>query len=65
MLMLNNKNTYFNPRPREGSDGGRGELYRKVGISIHAPREGSDEIQRMKGNIDSIISIHAPREGSD
>ena len=33
-------------------------------ISIHAPREGSDdlaaEVTRLQG-----ISIHAPREGSD
>ena len=33
-------------------------------ISIHAPREGSDEIQDyLKGLV--WISIHAPREGSD
>ena len=33
-------------------------------ISIHAPREGSDEvIEDMIGC--AVISIHAPREGSD
>ena len=34
------------------------------GISIHAPREGSDEVMRQKA-AKSGISIHAPREGSD
>ena len=33
-------------------------------ISIHAPREGSDE-QRRRMRRGQIISIHAPREGSD
>ena len=34
-------------------------------ISIHTPREGSDE--RIEGAIDAVtdISIHTPREGSD
>ena len=35
-----------------------------LGISIHAPRTGSDEQQRPQGGI-SPISIHAPRTGSD
>ena len=33
-------------------------------ISIHAPREGSDELTRQQAR-DARISIHAPREGSD
>ena len=33
-------------------------------ISIHAPREGSDNNQEQYGD-DIAISIHAPREGSD
>ena len=33
-------------------------------ISIHAPREGSDIVEKIKG-IFKFISIHAPREGSD
>ena len=33
-------------------------------ISIHAPREGSDQIKRKQNN-KKQISIHAPREGSD
>ena len=33
-------------------------------ISIHAPREGSDEIWLHEG-LTMQISIHAPREGSD
>ena len=34
------------------------------GISIHAPREGSD-VQTHLRRCHSSISIHAPREGSD
>ena len=33
-------------------------------ISIHAPREGSDESARKEAKT-CLISIHAPREGSD
>ena len=33
-------------------------------ISIHAPREGSDSLQKA-GAGSARISIHAPREGSD
>ena len=33
-------------------------------ISIHAPREGSDQPQ-SKHPLFELISIHAPREGSD
>ena len=33
-------------------------------ISIHAPREGGDNIKRRYLNI-TVISIHAPREGGD
>ena len=35
-----------------------------VKISIHAPREGSDEAPKSAISAD-LISIHAPREGSD
>ena len=34
------------------------------GISIHAPREGSDRLRAARPR-DCTISIHAPREGSD
>ena len=36
-----------------------------VKISIHAPREGSDDRHRPRPGLVKIISIHAPREGSD
>ncbi len=39
-------------------------IRRKHEISIHAPREGSDEFGNRYRNVDRI-SIHAPREGSD
>ena len=34
-------------------------------ISIHAPREGSDQANAITTVWGSCISIHAPREGSD
>ena len=37
---------------------------RKLAISIHAPREGSDDVGQMS-SVAYYISIHAPREGSD
>ena len=40
-------------------------VQRISGISIHAPREGSDRSHWLTLNITRIISIHAPREGSD
>ena len=57
---------YFNPRPPRG-----GRLINitlelpKEDISIHAPREGGDRIERVDGRQDPHISIHAPREGGD
>ena len=38
---------------------------RRKGISIHAPRTGSDEFAKLGGWADINISIHAPRTGSD
>ena len=38
---------------------------RPRGISIHAPREGSDRGQIPRRKPAQFISIHAPREGSD
>ena len=35
------------------------------GISIHAPREGSDGRVKYHQMEVVVISIHAPREGSD
>ena len=36
-----------------------------VTISIHAPREGSDDVVVVFKLVHLVISIHAPREGSD
>ena len=56
---------YFNPRSPHGE---RREIKRVDvfggGISIHAPRTGSDNIARHAKEI-VVISIHAPRTGSD
>ena len=35
------------------------------GISIHAPREGRDELSTQPIRVLVHISIHAPREGRD
>ena len=43
---------------------GYGTVNKWVVISIHAPREGSDQIVQLFSQIRKI-SIHAPREGSD
>ena len=34
-------------------------------ISIHAAREGGDELKHCSFNVDVVISIHAAREGGD
>ena len=57
---------HFYPRSPRGERlrvGDRGDLH--FGISIHAPREGSDEANFQRFWPDEVISIHAPREGSD
>ena len=40
-------------------------FYRMQTISIHAPREGSDDTTTGETYRVTSISIHAPREGSD
>ena len=56
---------YFNPRSPQGE---RPRLERRhgrpAGISIHAPRRGSDNDDLVPPSIRDI-SIHAPRRGSD
>ena len=56
----------FNPRSPRGE---RPSILPTSGdhaqISIHAPREGSDEPPPPNPRRQSTISIHAPREGSD
>ena len=56
----------FNPRSPRGE---RLDFYwpalANIGISIHAPRGGSDHHQAVDSRATPIISIHAPRGGSD
>ena len=55
----------FNPRSPHGErPPRRGRTRRRNGISIHAPRTGSDG-KRRNHSWDFGISIHAPRTGSD
>ena len=55
---------YFNPRPPRGERPACIATQVVNGISILAPREGSDQERRMFLKY-QIISILAPREGSD
>ena len=41
------------------------EILTVLKISIHAPREGSDQVYEVEEVCNHYISIHAPREGSD
>ena len=56
--------TYFNPRSPGGERRERMGFYQRNGISIHAPRVGSDG-NRAYAAPPVNISIHAPRVGSD
>ena len=58
--------SYFNPRSPRGERLEHLSIgSRELGISIHAPREGSDLLMIMIMFLLFMISIHAPREGSD
>ena len=50
--------------PARGATSRDGAPVLTKGISIHAPRTGSDDIVEW-GGADELISIHAPRTGSD
>ena len=50
--------------PVRGATGANLAGLQKFTISIHAPREGSDDRGRVVERTEEI-SIHAPREGSD
>ena len=51
--------------PARGATGVRGGRAGRDGISIHAPRTGSDRSSADAGTDSQTISIHAPRTGSD
>ena len=56
----------FNPRSPHGERRFRGGAHLTAwGISIHAPRTGSDRRLRSSATRVDSISIHAPRTGSD
>ena len=55
---------YFNPRSREGSDGGASaDVPRASSISIHAPAKGAT-VKRQINTAEIRISIHAPAKGA-
>ena len=57
---------HFYPRSPRGERRCRpGRQLRGCAISIHAPREGSDQTCAAALAVGDLISIHAPREGSD
>ena len=55
---------FLSTLPARGATEHKGEILAGKGISIHAPREGSDAKATCRPNT-GYISIHAPREGSD
>ena len=66
LISMLRSSCHFNPRPpRGGRRRGNWEQDQPEGISIHAPREGGDEVVRHRLRIIGVISIHAPREGGD
>ena len=56
---------FLSTLPARGATAIIQELNKRDNISIHAPREGSDDVSSIDISILQIISIHAPREGSD
>ena len=53
----------FNPRSREGSDGGKVVEWFDFDISIHAPARGATYVH-LSSDVDTAISIHAPARGA-
>ena len=51
--------------PARGATGNAFRVFRQGGISIHAPRTGSDRSPSGQLTAQLNISIHAPRTGSD
>ena len=56
---------FQSPLPARGATGLGLHSPEEIGISIHAPREGSDKEAWACVSKAVTISIHAPREGSD
>ena len=56
--------TYFNPRPRMGSDNGRTENSREIQISIHAPAWGATSPDPSWRTLQKDFNPR-PRMGSD
>ena len=50
--------------PIRGATSWFGQVFAKIGISIHAPHTGSDATEQMQPMLHKI-SIHAPHTGSD
>ena len=55
---------FLSTLPARGATVAGHRLHLQLLISIHAPREGSDQ-KRLFVRQRQVISIHAPREGSD
>ena len=62
---LLNRYVFQSTLPVRGATGADGQVWGARGISIHAPREGSDIFPAASSASWLAISIHAPREGSD
>ena len=63
-MMLEIAAKFLSTLPARGATEHQDEILAGKGISIHAPREGSDTARSFEIT-HKRISIHAPREGSD
>ena len=63
--MIRTASIFLSTLPARGATCLEAAVYGVHGISIHAPREGSDSPFPACPAASFIISIHAPREGSD
>ena len=57
--------TFQSTRPARGATAGRSFGHLRLGVSIHAPREGRDSVGTSRSSRERNVSIHAPREGRD
>ena len=63
--VITDTTTFQSTHPVRGATHTGSDAVRGFQISIHAPREGCDELHAGAVAVNVCISIHAPREGCD
>ena len=63
-MLFTRQSEFQSTHPMRGATGRRYRIRRRLGISIHAPHAGCDELYRMNDST-YRISIHAPHAGCD